>query len=67
MRTLNRKQKKLVNDWFNQNWQGSGSIIGANDIPQDLYDTIEAANDHETLWQNLDRYINDLALEKIYS
>jgi len=66
MRVLNKKQKKMIDKWFDENWTGAGSIGSAEDLPLDLYEELERINDHETIHQNLTRYINDKACEKMY-
>jgi hypothetical protein len=35
-------------------------------MSQDEQEQLEAMNDHETLWQNADRYIGDKATAKVY-
>ncbi len=67
MRNLNKKQKSLIDQWFDKNWTGAGSLNSCDDIPLELIVEIENINDHETIYQNIDRYINDKALEKMYS
>ena len=66
MRVLNAKQKKLIDQWFNQHWAGQGSIYSNEQMPAELCDRLVEINDHETIWQNIDRYINDKACEKLY-
>ena len=66
MRVLNKKQKNIITKWFNENWTGAGSLCSTQDMPIELLDQLERINDHETIWQNIDRFINDLALKKIY-
>jgi len=66
MRQLSKRQKNYIKQWFNEAWTGAGSIYTIDQMPQDMQDILEAMNDHETLWQNSDRFIADLATEKIY-
>jgi len=66
MRVLNKKQKKLIDKWFDENWTGAGSLYHNSQMPIELQEELERLGDHETIWQNIDRYINDLALEKVY-
>jgi hypothetical protein len=66
MRTLNNKQKKMIDAWFTANWQGAGSINSCDDMPMELLERIEQVNDHETIYQNIDRYINDLAVKNVH-
>ena len=67
MRQLSKKQKKYIEQWFNEAWTGAGSVYMIDQMPQHMQKTLEAMNDHETLWQNADRFINDLACNKVYS
>ena len=67
MRTLNKRQKKAIDKWFNKEWRGGGSIIDEDNMSPDLYDTIENMNPHETFWSNLNRYVCDKVLEKLYA
>lgn len=66
MRILNKRQKKAIDKWFSENWRGTGSIIDGDNMDPNLYDIIERINPHETFWSNLNRYICDKVLEKLY-
>lgn len=66
MRVLNKKQKQIIEKWFEQNWQGAGSIYSSDQMPIELLAQLERINDHETIWQNIDRFLNDLACKKVY-
>lgn len=57
----------MLDNWFDSNWQGPGSICGTIDMPDYVLDAIIKVNDHETVYQNADRYIIDKAMKKIYS
>ena len=65
MRVLNKKQKKLINQWFDENWTGAGSICSTEQMPLELMEKLERINDHETIWHNVNRHIIDRAFEKI--
>lgn len=67
MRVLNKRQKKMLDEWFATNWTGAGSISGVEDVPATLYEKLESINDHETIWQNINRYIMDKIMDKLYS
>ena len=67
MRTLNKKQKNLIDKWFDENWRGSGSLYTSDQMPIELQEQIRKINDHETIWQNIDRYINDKAIKRTYT
>jgi len=64
MRQLNKKQKKMIDKWFDNNWTGPGSISDIHDMSIDLITAIENINDHETIVHNMNRYINDKAVAK---
>ena len=66
MRTLNKKQKKLLDNWFEtiKNEPGLAVRDVVRDLmPLDLYEKLEAINDHETIYDNINRYINDKTCE----
>ena len=63
MRILNKRQKKIIDIWFDENWKGD--YIDVDNIPLDIYNEIEEINDHETIYQNINRYINDKIMEKL--
>ena len=64
MRTLNKKQKKILDRWLNGNYKGI--YIDADNLPGAVYDALVKINDHETLYVNINRYICDKVLEKMY-
>lgn len=65
MRTLNRKQKQLIEKWMQQQAdKGIQLTLGTTtqdlvNSDVDLFEEIEKVNDHETIWQNITRHIND--------
>ena len=70
MRNLNKKQKKLLDNWFETVKDESG--LGVRDIvkdllPYDLWKELERINDHETIYQNINRYLNDKAMAEVYN
>ena len=67
MRNLTLRQKRYIKQWFNEAWKGAGSIYSIEQMPIEMQDTLEAMNDHETLWQNADRYIADISMERVYN
>ena len=66
MRVLNKKQKQFIDKWFDKNWTGAGSIFSVDQMSQAEQEQLQAMNDHETLWQNADRYINDKAMQIVH-
>lgn len=67
MRVLNKKQKTAIKKWFNENWNGAGSLYTIDQMPIGLQESIQAMNDHETFWSNADRFIGDLASENVHN
>lgn len=65
-RTLNKTQKNMLDNWFKNAWTGPGSIYCYEQIPVSILNQIVLSNDYETIYQDIDRYIGDKALEKIY-
>uniref|UniRef100_A0A6H2A6P3 Uncharacterized protein n=1 Tax=viral metagenome TaxID=1070528 RepID=A0A6H2A6P3_9ZZZZ len=68
MRTLNKKQKTLLNQFIKDYYKGSGGNYphDVDDINPVLWSEIEQTNDHETLYQNANRYINDQVMTGKY-
>jgi len=64
MRQLNRKQKELLKEWFTWN-RGKCSLTKNNvqEIPFELWERIQEINDHETIYQNISNYLNELLME----
>ena len=56
----------MIDKWFDENWTGAGSLYTVDQMSQAEQQQLQAMNDHETLWQNADRYINDKAVQKVY-
>ena len=70
MRTLNKKQKKLLDNWFETIKDEPG--LGVRDVvkdllPVELWEQLEQINDHETIYQNINRYINDKTMSQLYN
>jgi len=63
MRNLTSKQKALLLEWAKAN---KDLVYGHKDpvdnIPMELWETIEAINPCEILWQNANSFLNDLTL-----
>lgn len=71
MRTLTKHQKKLLNNWFEENKEkllDRGGIlffdVGECDLfSGELYQRLQQINDTEILYQNINRYISDRGIE----
>ena len=68
MRQLSVKQKKMLREWFanNKDKVTLAFNIQYDDFPSDLYEQIAAVNDHETIVQNINRFLTDMAAEAIH-
>ena len=64
MRQLNKKQKKIIQEWVNEN--KNDNKLDIRKMPYSLYEEIEEIHDFETIYQEIDRYIDDLVLERIH-
>jgi hypothetical protein len=65
-RKLTKTQVSMITNWFNQNWNGAGSILSYEDLPMNVINRLRMVSDHETIWMDIDRLIGDLATRKIY-
>ena len=66
MRQLSKRQKKAIEKWVEESLADDWSIYTIDQMDEDDANKILAMNDHETFWQNADRFINDYLLEKQY-
>lgn len=68
MRQLNAKQKKLLTQFMKDYHAGSGGNypFSVDNINPFLWAEIEEANDHETLYQNANRFIMDTVMAVRY-
>ena len=66
MRKLNKKQKKLLKEWFEQNKDKVGVFFDSKDLPTELYHKVVNLNDHETIHQNMTRFLSDLGSNEMY-
>ena len=55
MRKLSKAQIRLLDKTFDKN----PSISGVYDLPIEIYEQLERMGDHETIWQNINRYLSD--------
>lgn len=68
MRVLNKRQKKLLDSWFEtiKNEPGLAvSDVVKDLLPNDLWEKLQTMGDHEMIYQNINRYINDKTTEKL--
>jgi len=63
MRELNARQKKLLREWFEKNKWTCTFMFTIDQLPNDLYVELQKLNDHETIVQNIERFIHDLVAE----
>ena len=64
MRQLNARQKKILKQWAESFDYSYGNPI--DNLPSEVWEKVEAINDHETIYQNINRYLNDLLTEKMH-
>ncbi len=66
MRILNKKQKKVLDKWFetikHTDFRAAGDPV-KNLLPWEIFEQLEQINDHETIYQNINRYIIDKIME----
>lgn len=60
MRTLNIKQKRMLVNTL----QTYPNIYSHDNLPAGILRDLEDLNDHETIYQNIDRFINDYRFTK---
>jgi hypothetical protein len=65
LRKLNRRQKKLLKEWFEKNKATTTLMFTCQELPYDLYHKMEQLNDFETLNQEIENYVYDLVSEDI--
>jgi len=66
MRNLIKKQKKAIKEWIDDCEKNGIDIYTIDQMSEEFANKILAMNDHETFWQNADRFISDYVLEKKY-
>lgn len=62
MRNLNLKQKRLLINYL----QVNSCVFSHNQLPYMLVKDLEYLNDHETIYQNIDRFIADYNSASLY-
>jgi heme oxygenase len=76
MRNLTAKQKKILDKFIQSQlnkqgtferemslFKGGKHFLDIDDLPSEIYAEIEAINDTEILYQNVDRYLGDKCFE----
>lgn len=66
MRQLNAKQKTLLNKYINSYLASGNRLYSHYDLTDHHLSEIVNINDHETIYQNIDRYISDYKIEIMY-
>jgi len=59
LRALNKKQKKLLDDYFEEHTEEIGMSFEMKDLPYELYLELERINDFEALYSEVTNYIGD--------
>ena len=78
-RELLKRQKTIIDKFIKDNTHSKDSFyrassvftngrhsLGVDDLPMELYERIEAINDTEVLYQNIERYMSDKCLDIVY-
>lgn len=60
MRNLTMKQKSLLRQWFNKNYDGGYKFELSEKMDYDTYNMIDEINPTEIYKQNVDRYLESL-------
>jgi len=68
MSQLNTAQKRVLDKWYKEFGKECGlcfDVARNPDFSSELLDQLTAMNDHETIIQNINRYISDKVGEEI--
>jgi len=60
MRNLTSKQKKLLKEWFDKNYDGGYKFEMADKIDAETYNAIDEINPCEIFHSNVNNYLEDL-------
>lgn len=66
---LNDKQKDLLRKFYRANKQHVGiafDMYDCNRFSRELHSKLIEMNDYETLWQDINRFLSDLAAEDMF-
>ena len=65
MRKLTSKQKRLISEFLDKNKEvfDVDSLIATN---LDFFESLEKINNNELLYQNVNRYIEDIRIDEAY-
>jgi len=79
-RHLLKRQKNIIDKFIKENTHSKDSIyrvnsvftdgrhnLGVDDLPIELYEEIEAINDTEILYQEIDRYMSDKCNDVVHN
>lgn len=66
MRNLTHKQKKLLKEWFDKNYDGGFMFGLADKIDAETYDHIENINCTEVFYQKANHYLEELVRKRKY-
>ena len=60
MRNLTKKQKEMLKDWFNKNYDGGCMFEMADKIDFETYSKIDNINPCEIFYQNVNHFLEGL-------
>lgn len=66
MRQLTARQKKLLDGWFISYAKEGHELRTYEDLYNLDWKTLERINDTEILWSEVNRYLSDKIMEKMY-
>jgi len=67
MRTLSKRQKKLLDEWYKKHGKDLTIFVEIDKIDEfDIFDELVRINDHETIVQNINRYLSDKVSKNMY-
>ncbi len=64
MRKLNKKQKKILEDWLKKQENLTIHFSVENDLPYEVFEKIKEINDFETINQEIESYVVGLIIDK---
>jgi len=68
MRGLYKKQKRILDKWYEEHKKEIGLFVqikNLNSFPLGLLKELEKINDHETIIQNINNYLSSLVSKNI--
>lgn len=64
MTKLNKRQKKILAECADEYFEQTRGYLDIDSLPYDVYEKVVAINDHETIYQNIERFLWDYRFEQ---